>query len=104
MTSRIFAALATTDVHHHALTVDVADFQVGQLGAPSAGGVEGHEQDAFARSARCMEELRDFLPAKNRGQAMSLFWIGGVGGAPSPPECLAVKEPQCGQIDRDASW
>jgi len=79
MTSRIFAALATTDVHHHALTVDVADFQVGQLGAPSAGGVEGHEQDAFARSARCMVMLRalqnsraessqgGFLERENRG-------------------------------------
>src|SRR5207302_5565971 len=30
----IFAPLAALDMHHHALTVDVADFQVGQLGAP----------------------------------------------------------------------
>ena len=50
-------------MHHHALTVDVADFQVGQLGVPDAGGVEGHQQDAFTRSARCMDELRNFFAA-----------------------------------------
>ena len=66
-------------MHHHALTVDVAGFQVGQLRAPGAGRVEAHEQDARARSARRMDELRDFSPAKNRRQAMCLFRIGSIG-------------------------
>ena len=35
----IFAALAAADVHHHALTVDVVDFQRGQFGIPGASGV-----------------------------------------------------------------
>jgi hypothetical protein len=80
-------------VHHHALTVDVADFQVGQLGAPDTGGIEAHEQHALARSARRLEELRDFFLAKNRGQAMGLFRIGSVGDTPTFFERLKVKEP-----------
>ena len=35
----IFATLAAADVHHHALAIDVADFQVGQFGVPDARGV-----------------------------------------------------------------
>ena len=38
----IFAPLAATDMNHHALTVDVADLQVGQLSAPGAGSIERH--------------------------------------------------------------
>jgi hypothetical protein len=53
-------------VNDHALTVDVADLQVGQLGVSGAGGVESHEQDALARGACRMKELRDFFSAKNR--------------------------------------
>jgi len=53
-------------VHHHALTVDVADFQVSQLRTPRPGGIEAHEQDAFRGSMRRMDELRDFFPAQNR--------------------------------------
>jgi len=49
---------------------------------PRAGGVEGHEQNTFARGARCMNELRDFFPAQNRRQVVCLLRIGSVGNAP----------------------
>ena len=94
----IFAALAATDVNDHALTVDVADFQVGQLRAPGAGGVESHEQDALARSACRMEELRDFFPAKNRRQATGLFRIGSLRKAPGFAKSLDVEEAQRRQV------
>src|SRR6516164_2742629 len=81
-------------MNHHALAVDVADFQVGHLRVPGAGGVEGHEQDALARSARRVDELRDFFPAKNRRQATRLFRIGSVGDAPGSAERLDVEEAQ----------
>ena len=80
-------------MYHHALPVDVADFQVRHLRVPSASGVEGHEQDALARSARRVEELRDFFPAKNCGQPMGLSRIGSVGDTPTFFERLNVKEP-----------
>ena len=81
-------------MHHHALTVDVADFQMGQLGAPDTGGVEGHEQDAFTRSARGTDELCDFFPAQNHWQSACLFRIGSLGYAPGSAECLDVEKAQ----------
>ena len=75
-------------MHHHALTVDVIDFQVRQLGAPGSGGVEGREQDALAGSARCTEELRDFFPAQNRRQVMCLFRIKSIGNTPGSAQRL----------------
>ena len=36
----VFAPLAASDVNHHALTVDIADLQARQFGAPQAGRVE----------------------------------------------------------------
>src|SRR5271157_82582 len=51
-------------------------------------------------SARRIDELRHFFLAQNRGQAMSLFRIGGVGHAPRLFERLDVEEPQRTQISR----
>ena len=60
----------------------------------------GHEQDARARSARRMHELRDFFPAKNRRQAMGLFRIRSIGKAPGSAECLDIEKTQCCQTLR----
>src|SRR5437660_1640973 len=100
----IFAPLAALDMHHHALTVDVADFQVGQLGAPDAGGVEGHEQDAFTRSARGTDELCDFFPAQDRWNVLGFFRIGGLGCAPALLESLGIEEPQSRKIYGNGAW
>jgi hypothetical protein len=40
----ISAPLAALDVNHHALAVDVADFQARQLRVPYSGGIERHQQ------------------------------------------------------------
>jgi hypothetical protein len=88
----ISETLAALDVNHPALTVDVFGFQVGQLGVPGAGGVEGHEQDALTRSARRMDELRDFFPAKDHRQTTRPFPIGSLLKASSSPECLDVEK------------
>ena len=50
-----------------------------------------------------IDQVFDFLLAEDLWQALVLFRIGSVAGAPSPPECLAVKEPQGSQTDGDAS-
>src|SRR5260370_475697 len=39
----VFAAFAALDVNHHALTVDVSDFQTREFGAPESGSVERHQ-------------------------------------------------------------
>ena len=69
----VFAAFATLDVDDHALAVDVADFQVCQLGTPDSGGVERHQQCAMERSASCIDESRNFFLAEDRWQMNALF-------------------------------
>ncbi len=66
---------------------------MGQLGVPGASSVEGHEQDALALSARCMDELLDLFLTKNRRQATILLRIGSLGDTPAFFERLDVKEP-----------
>jgi hypothetical protein len=39
----VFAAFTASDVDHHALAIDVADFQTRQFGTPESGGVERHQ-------------------------------------------------------------
>src|ERR1700745_1511735 len=45
----VLGALASPDMNHHPLAVDVADLQVGRFGAACAGGIERHEQHAMKR-------------------------------------------------------
>jgi hypothetical protein len=71
---------------------------VGQFGVPGTAGIEGHEQDAFARGARRMEELRNLFPAQHRRKVTGLFRIGSVSEAPSSAERLDVEKAQSGQV------
>src|ERR1700730_5942887 len=89
----VFASLAALDVNHHALAIDVGDFQVGQFRASYSGGVEGQQQSAMEGSGGCSDELSNFFLAEDRWQAMVLFRIGSVGDAPGSLERLTVKEP-----------
>src|SRR5216684_2060067 len=61
----VLAAFATLDVNHHALTVDVANFQTREFGTPESGGVECHQQSAMQRRASRIDESRDFFLAEN---------------------------------------
>src|SRR5580658_8254599 len=99
----VFASLAALDVNHHALAIDVADFQVGQFRASYSGGVEGHQQGAMEGSAGRLNELSNFFLAEDRWQAMGPFRIGSVADAPGSLERLTVEEPQGCQTDRDTS-
>ena len=69
----ISASLAALNVNHHALAVDVADFQVCQLGVAHSGGVERHQQNAMVGSERSIDELRDFFLAQDRRKVTVLF-------------------------------
>jgi len=81
-------------VNHHPLAIDVADFQVGQLGIPCSGGVKRHEQNAMVGSERCIDESRDFFLAQDRRKGKRSFRIGSLGGAPAPLERLAIEKTQ----------
>jgi len=76
------ASLAALNVNHHPLAVDVADFQVCQLGVPHSGGVERQQQNAMVGSESSIDELRDFFLAQDRRKVKWSFRIGSLGDAP----------------------
>src|SRR5712691_6299972 len=90
----IYASLAALNVNHHSLAVDVADFQVGQLGIPCSGGIKRHEQNAMVGSERRIDESRDFFLAQDRGKVKRSFRIRSLGDAPGFLERLAVEKTQ----------
>ena len=52
----IAAALALLDAEHHALAIDVADFELTRFAAPQAGAVQGEEQRAVIQILRARNE------------------------------------------------
>ena len=94
----IFATLATLDTNHHALAIDVSDFQVCQFSASCSGSVERHQQSAMVRSQSCVDKLRRFFLAKDRWQAKYPFRIRSLGNAPRPLQRLDVEESQSRQM------
>src|ERR1035438_8573938 len=98
----ISAPLAALDMNHHALAVDVADFQARQFRVPYSGGVERHQQDALVGRTSRVDQLRDFLLAEDRRETMCLFRVGRFGDAPGPVESLGEEKTQSRQADRDS--
>src|SRR5450432_3855578 len=98
----ISASLAALYMNYHALAVDVADFQASQLRVAHASGVERHEKNALVGGTSCVDQLRDFLLAEDRRDAMCLFRIGRFGHAPGPVESLGVEKTQSRQVGRDS--
>jgi len=64
----ISSAFAALDVNHHALTVDVADFQTPEFGTPESRGVERHQQSAMQWRSSCIDEPRNFFLAEIVGR------------------------------------
>src|ERR1700722_7997431 len=61
----VFASLATPDMNHHTLAIDVAHFEVCQFSAPYSGGVERHQQRAMEGSQSCVDESCNFFLAED---------------------------------------
>src|SRR6266851_2845396 len=93
----VLATLAASDVNHHPLAVDVGHLQVSYLGAASASGVEGHEQDAMKGCLCSIDQTRDFLFAEHLRKVQHLLRIRCLGDAPAPLQDLDVKEAKSGQ-------
>jgi len=64
----VFAAFAALEVNHHALTVDVANFQTREFGTPESSGIESHQQSAMEGRASRIDESRHFLLARTVGR------------------------------------
>ena len=79
----VLAALAVTDVDHHAGRVDVADLEVEALAEAEAQRVDGLEVGAIVRSADGGDEAADLVDGEDVGEAKIPWGRGGVGGWPS---------------------
>src|ERR1700746_2267406 len=99
----VFAALSCADMNHHALAVDIVDFQVCYLSTPQTGSVERHEQSAMEGSASGIDEASDFFLAEDRCEEMVLFRVGSLGDAPGFLERLDVEKAQSCQVVRNGT-
>jgi hypothetical protein len=88
----VFAAFTALYVDNHALTVDVARFQVREFGAPESGGIEGHQQGAMQRRLSGINDSRDFLLTEYRRQLNGPLRVGCFRDALGLPERLAVEK------------
>ena len=90
----VSAAFATLNVNHHALAVDIADFQAREFGTPESGGIERHEQSAMQGRLGRINEPGNFFLAENRWQVNNFLRVGSLFDAPGSLESLGVEESQ----------
>src|SRR5208337_843433 len=88
----ISAAFAALDVNHHALAVDIADFQAREFGTPQSGGVQRHQQSAMEGRASRIDEPRNFFLAQDRWHMKYFLRIGGLFDAPGLLESFRVEK------------
>src|ERR1700758_1491272 len=60
----VLGSLASPDMNHHPLAVDVSDLQVGRFRAACAGGIKRHQQDAVKGAFRGVDQTRNLLLAE----------------------------------------
>jgi hypothetical protein len=82
------------DVDDHALTVDLAHLQQRRFGAPHAGGVEQHQEDAMHAVRSRLDQPRHLVLAEYGGQRA---WLLGkrqiIESQITPLQRLLVEEP-----------
>ena len=74
----IATALALLDPEHHALAIDVADFQLARFAAAQAGAVEGQQQRAVIEILRARDQALDLVGTEHDRQAEPLLRIRQV--------------------------
>ena len=68
----IAAALALLDAEHHALAIDVADFELARFAAPQARAVQRQQQRAVIEILRAGDEALHLVGAEDDRQAVPL--------------------------------
>ena len=68
----IAPALALLDPEHHALAIDVADFQLARFAATQARAVEGEQQRAVIEILRARDQALDLVGTEHDRQAEAL--------------------------------
>jgi len=90
----IAAALALLDAEHHALTIDVTDFELARFGATQAGAIERQEQRAVIEILRTRDETLDLVGTEDDRQAEPLLRVRQVLAHVAPLQHIAAEEPE----------
>ena len=93
----VLGSLASPDMNHHPLAVDVSDLQVGRFRAAGAGGIKRHQQDAVKGAFRGVDQTRNLLLAEYLGKVTNLLRIGRLGDAPAALQHVDIEEAQGSQ-------
>ena len=90
----IAAALALLDAEHHALAIDVADFELARFAAAQARAVERQQQRAVIEILRAGDQALDLVGTEDDRQAEPLLRIRQVLAHVAPLQHVAAEEPQ----------
>ena len=90
----IAAALALLDAEHHALAIDVADFELARFAAAQAGAVERQQQRAVIEILRARDQALDLVGTEHDRQAEPLLRIRQVLAHVAPLQDIPAEEPQ----------
>jgi hypothetical protein len=90
----ILLPFALMDGDDHACRVDIADSQTGHLGAPQAGGVDGHQQGTAFEMRRYGEYSCHLLLTEDQRKSLLLAGKGNVLQQKSPLQSLRIEESQ----------
>jgi hypothetical protein len=80
------------NANHHALTVDVSDFELAEFRAPHGGGIERHDQGAVKEVTGGVNQARDFLGAEYGRESFPELGERNIVGAEVPVKSLEEKE------------
>ena len=101
--SRSRPPLPCSNTQHHALTVDVADFQLARLTAAQAGAVERQQQCAVIEILRACDQALDLLGTEDDRRAEPLFRIRQVLAHVAPLQNMPTEEPERADLGDDGA-
>ena len=94
----IAAALALLDPEHHALAIDVTDFELARFAAAPAGAIQRQEHRAVIEILCARDETLDLVGAEHDGQAVPPLRIRQVLAHVTPFEDISAEEPEGGDL------
>jgi len=73
----VFGSLSTVDMDHHAVAVDIGDFEMESFVKSEAAGIDGGEIGVILEGFDAVQNTSDFFNTENGGEALlntMLFW------------------------------
>ena len=98
------SAFALLDAEHHALAIDVADFELARFAAAQAGAVERQQQRAVIEILRPGDQLLDFVGTEDDGETESLLRIRQVLAHIAPLQDITAEEPEGADLGDDGPY